>query len=378
MWLKFNSISTQYGLFYIGDLASGGGSFWINTSASKLWVYANNGTAGYINCSISSLNTTDWYNVTCVYKGYDISNSKIYINNTSQTLTTSGNFNYTYDFTGKKTTIADYYTTPPFRGFNGKIDETALWNTALTEAQVLEIYNNGKPGNLDNFSGTAPISWWRLGENAYFNTGTTPGPEFTVPNSIAGAPNGIGSGTVTTMLSADAPGTYANGIGDGLAITDRVGDAALSVANSQSYNMIPDDKVPYVPRYVGAQTTNAFEMTFDGVDDYFDLGSSIDVTGNTSFSYWFKANNTTQFGTVLDINSSSTTNRIWTGLYSGKIWAYTGTGNSVKTTTNYLANTWHHITVIKTFFSFYIAYLYKWSGRNNCLIKSDTGSNCKF
>ena len=112
--------------------------------------------------------------------------------------------------------------------------------------------------------------------------------------------------------------------------------------------MIPDDKVPYVPGYVGLQTANVFEMTFDGVDDFIDLGSSIDVTGNTSFSYWFKANNTTQFGTVLDINSSSTTNRIWIGLYSGKIWAYTGTGNSVKTTTNYLANTWYHITAIKT------------------------------
>ena len=281
MWLKFNSISTQYGLFYIGDLASGGGSFWINTSASKLWVYANNGTAGYINCSISSLNTTDWYNVTCVYKGYDISNSKIYINNTSQTLTTSGNFNYTYDFTGKKTTIADYYTTPPFRGFNGKIDETALWNTALTEAQVLEIYNNGKPGNLYNFSGTAPISWWRLGENAYFNTGTTPGPEFTVPNSIAGAPNGIGSGTVTTMLSADAPGTYANGIGDGLAITDRVGDAALSVANSQSYNMIPDDKVPYVPGYVGAQISNTYSKWHLMV-----LMTILMISTNSSIKFW--------------------------------------------------------------------------------------------
>jgi hypothetical protein len=286
MWLKFGSTSAQYGLFYIGDLAGGtSGSFWINTSASKLWVYASNGTAGYINCSISSLNTTDWYNVTCVYKGYDISNSKIYINNTSQTLTTSGNFNYTYDFTGKKTTIADYYTTPPFRGFNGKIDETAIWNTALTEAQVLEIYNNGKPGDLDNFSGTAPISWWRLGENAYFVNN-----DITLPNSIAGAPNGVSSGTATSMLSADAPGTYANGIGDGLAVTDRVGDAALSVANSQSYNMIPDDKVPYVPGYAGLQTDNVYSMAFDGTDNVFTIDNSTSYLNpaKITISLWFK------------------------------------------------------------------------------------------
>ena len=354
MWLKFNSISTQYGLFYIGDLASGGGSFWINTSASKLWVYANNGTAGYINCSISSLNTTDWYNVTCVYKGYDISNSKIYINNTSQTLTTSGNFNYTYDFTGKKTTIADYYTTPPFRGFNGKIDETALWNTALTEAQVLEIYNNGKPGNLDNFSGTAPISWWRLGENAYFNTGTTPGPEFTVPNSIAGAPNGIGSGTVATMLSADAPGTYANGIGDGLAITDRVGDAPLSVANSQSYNMIPDDKVPYVPGYVGAQIANNFSMSFDGVDDYFSaLSPGFSITTEWSVSCWIKTND----GSV-DGNSYrgffATGGYGSSGLFklsvidtNGYVDIWEGNSSRITGNTNVVDNAWHNVVLTK-------------------------------
>ena len=46
-----------------------------------------------------------------------------------------------------------------------------------------------------------------------------------MPNSITGAGDGIGSGSITTMLSADAPGTYANGIGTNLDIIDRVGDA---------------------------------------------------------------------------------------------------------------------------------------------------------
>ena len=66
-------------------------------------------------------------------------------------------------------------TTPVYIGkldasyANGKIDETAIFNTELTSAQVLEIYNNGRPNDLTTFSGTAPISWWRLGENAYFD-----------------------------------------------------------------------------------------------------------------------------------------------------------------------------------------------------------------
>ena len=113
-----------------------------------------------------------------------------------------------------------------------------------------------------------------------------------MPNSISGAPNGTGAGSVTSMLSADAPGTYANGIGDGLAITDRVGDAPLSTSNSQSYNMIPSNKSPYVPGYVGNQIANNFSMTFDGSNDYIDVGTGLKSTfdGATAFtiSAWFK------------------------------------------------------------------------------------------
>ena len=238
--------------------------------------------------------------------------------------------------------------------FNGKIDEASIFNYSLSEAQVLEIYNNGKPGNLDNFSGTAPISWWRLGENAYFNTGTTPGPEFTVPNSIAGAPNGIGSGTVTTMLSADAPGTYANGIGDGLAITDRVGDAALSVANSQSYNMIPDDKVPYVPGYVGAQIANNFSMSFDGVDDYFSaLSPGFSITTEWSVSCWIKTND----GSV-DGNSYrgffATGGYGSSGLFklsvidtNGYVDIWEGNSSRITGNTNVVDNAWHNVVLTK-------------------------------
>jgi hypothetical protein len=193
------------------------------------------------------------------------------------------------------------YTTGGSYFFNGKADEISIFNITLTSSQVLEIYNNGRPKDLTTFSGTAPISWWRLGENVYFNDV----PAFTVPNSIAGAPNGVGSGDVTSMLSADAPGTYANGVGTNLDIVDRVGDAALSVANSQSYNMIPDDKIPYVPGYVGDQISNTYSMAFDGTN-YFDLGSSLDLGINNTISCWvYKTNNSSVTLIGEDANSSN-------------------------------------------------------------------------
>ena len=184
-----------------------------------------------------------------------------------------------------------------------KIDEFAVWNTDLTEAQVLEIYNSGRPKDLSTFSGTAPISWWRLGENAYFNNNA-----ITIPNSISGAPNGTGPGTVVNMLSADAPGTYANGIGTNLDIIDRVGDAALSTSNSQSYNMIPSDISPYVPQYVGNQISNTYSMTFDSASNtYFNAGNptELQITGQLSISLWFKTSTSSGVRLVSKDNGSS-------------------------------------------------------------------------
>ena len=184
MWLKFDSISTQNGLFYIGDLAGGGGSFWINSSISRLWLQANNGAAGYAYCDISSLNTTDWYNLTCVYKGYDIANSKIYINNVPQTLTTSGDFDYTYDFTGKKTTIADYYNTPPLAPFYGEMSNVQVFNTALSGPEVETLYNYGSPiQTLANIPQSSNLkAWYKLDATEIYNSTTT---EWEVNNALS-------------------------------------------------------------------------------------------------------------------------------------------------------------------------------------------------
>jgi hypothetical protein len=278
LWYK-NETGSNEGLFTIMSsiTAQTTAPFAISYNTNSIYVWFGSTDYNYYSQTLDS----NWHHLSIVKNGTSLTT---YIDGSSVSPSgTSGSIPATIDTTNKKTFIGIYYSAS--FGYNGKIDETAIFNTALTSAQVLEIYNNGRPKDLTTFSGTAPISWWRLGENAYFDNNI-----FTVPNSISGAPNGVGSGTVTTMLSADAPGTYANGIGTNLDIIDRVGDASLSVANSQSYNMIPDDKVPYVPGYVGAQTTNAFEMTFDGVDDYIDANKTIQSNLDFSVSVWINPN----------------------------------------------------------------------------------------
>ena len=224
---------------------------------------------------------------------------------------------------------------------DGKIDEIALWSSALTATQVNQIYNNGRPGDLSSLS---PVSWWRLGEDAFFVNNN-----ITIPNQISGGPTGTGSGTQTAMLSADAPQSYGGGYGVGLAVTDKIGDAPNSTANSLSYNMIPDNRHPYIPGYVPAKVDNAFSMSFDG-QSYFSVDHSAlsTITNNPfSVSMWFKkptgasqkylggASDSTSSASVA-FNFSVTDKILWYGPAAG----------GVVTVGTYHDNNWHHVVFV--------------------------------
>ena len=45
---------------------------------------------------------------------------------------------------------------------DGKVDEVAVFNSALSAAQVASIYNGGKPQSLASYN---PVGWWRMGDN---------------------------------------------------------------------------------------------------------------------------------------------------------------------------------------------------------------------
>jgi hypothetical protein len=389
--LQFDSPYSNYSLYFdgtgdninVGNIQSLQGSFnfsisaWINlsasfsnrifgswdTSASKRIVgfavssvntlvlqVSNNGTSFEQRYSTSTISTNVWAHVVVTFSS---GNVNFYINGSVETpsnTTITQLYNVSSDyFIGA---LNSSEVTP----MNGNIDETSIFNTELTSAQVLEIYNNGRPKDLTTFSGTAPISWWRLGENAYFDNNS-----FIVPNSITGAPNGTGAGSITTMISADAPGTYANGIGTNLDILDRVGDAPLSTANSQSYNMIPSDISSYVPGYVGDQIANNFSMSFDSASsDYIEIQDS---TTNTfgfanktgSISAWIKINDLSAERPIASKRETGNPGKRQWMLLVGtdakvKFYAYNTDSQSDLTTSISTLSTgqWYHITVTLT------------------------------
>ena len=110
---------------------------------------------------------------------------------------------------------------------NGEISNVSIWNTALTTMQAREIYNEGLPSNLHNFSGTAPVSWWQLGENSSFN-----GNDWIVADEI-GSNNGESNGMSVDALT-NGVGTTANGTSTGMSEGSLVGDEPYSTANAIS------------------------------------------------------------------------------------------------------------------------------------------------
>lgn len=53
--------------------------------------------------------------------------------------------------------------------FQGKLDELAIFDSALSASDVTAIYNSGSPADISSLS---PFGWWRMGDNDS-GTGTT-------------------------------------------------------------------------------------------------------------------------------------------------------------------------------------------------------------
>jgi hypothetical protein len=194
-----------------------------NSNAFKAYI---NTTAGWY--SSENLNgfsdNTKWVNLVFIYDS--INNTLMLYSNASEGVTAT-------QPTGTLKTGADPLRIASEAGnnnFNGNISNVAIWNTALSASEVREIYNEGIPSNLHNFSGAAPVAWWQLGENSSFN-----GNDWICADEI-GSNNGESNGMPVGALT-NGVGTTANGTSTGMSEGSLIGDAPYSTANAISSGM---------------------------------------------------------------------------------------------------------------------------------------------
>ena len=144
--------------------------------------------------------------------------------------------------TSKSTTntkITDWGGASAYPGIVGDFSNVAFWNTALTASEAKEIYNEGLPSNLHNFSGTAPVAWWQMGSNSSYVNGWICADEIGANN---GATSNIGEESLVNGV-----GTTANGISTGMSEGSLIGNAPYSTANAVSSGMAVTAKGTDVP-----------------------------------------------------------------------------------------------------------------------------------
>ena len=108
-----------------------------------------------------SANVGSWTNLVATYDGSStLAGLKIYVNGTRADVTDSATGSYT----------SMHNTTAPFEigkystsYADGLIDETAVFNSELSQSDVTSIYGGGTPSSLSSYSSL--VSWWRCGDS---------------------------------------------------------------------------------------------------------------------------------------------------------------------------------------------------------------------
>lgn len=182
--MEFDSLSDQYidagNITSLNSQSSFSTSTWINcialstspvvlsggsSSSNRVYIqFVNSTTLRYVNggdindLTISNIADGNWHHISTVHSGTSLN---IYLDGAKTSFTTTA----LSTNIGDSFTIGAYFTrTSNF--WDGLIDEVGLFNVALTDAEILSIYNateTGKTADLNDLT-TPPVKWYRMGD----------------------------------------------------------------------------------------------------------------------------------------------------------------------------------------------------------------------
>ncbi len=231
VWLKTDHVNSPGDSqnTYVKNITGGTGFFnffslfMMGLNVPKIGNYVANtsGSTGF-NLSTNNLNDNIWHHCFLTFDG---STLRSYVDG-SLNVTIEGITSWTSNILKK---IGKYEHAANLRCFDGILSNMAVWNSALTASKAREVYNEGIPSNLHNFSGTAPVAWWQLGENSSFTS------DWVFADGI-GSNNGQGQ-NLTEINLTNGVGTTANGVSTGMSESSLIGDAPYSTANAISNGM---------------------------------------------------------------------------------------------------------------------------------------------
>tara|TARA_R110000772_G_scaffold95809_1_gene194193 strand:- start:248 stop:1348 length:1101 start_codon:yes stop_codon:yes gene_type:complete len=152
-WVKPNTFQGGYGYFFSGSTSTGGGIAMSEGGSSAIYypgvLYYYNGSSTSLILDVV-LTENVWQHIAIVFESNNtISTYKNGVYGTGKAY--SGSLKSTW------ANIGTFATTTHW--LNGRVDEVAIFSSALTPSQVASIYNNGEPSNISYLN---PSSWWRF------------------------------------------------------------------------------------------------------------------------------------------------------------------------------------------------------------------------
>lgn len=220
LWLKRDVVSTQQTLLGGSSLSSPAYHMLIFTGNQFYMRYSSTVFIGWTLSNVTTpLNdTTNWINIVVVRTGNTV---KLHLNGDNVGISPNASGGGAIGALGTQFTDIGAEANGTFPT-NGIINNVAAWD--VDTVLPSEIYNGGTILDLTTLS-TAPVNWWKMGEDATFvyNPGGTG--DFTIPDQVGSNP-----GTSTTVP-----------------IERRVGFAPSSENNAVTINMDFVDVVLEVP-----------------------------------------------------------------------------------------------------------------------------------
>ncbi len=138
---------------------SAGKHFSFRRDASTDYLTIYDGSTNYT--SSNALPTGEWVHILC--RCYNTT-MELYYNGVSKSIgTPSQNFDIDTEAGATIGAYNDWFTHP----MNGKVDEVAIWNAGLTQAEAVAIYNSGTPldltANSGNYTSASDLQcYWKM------------------------------------------------------------------------------------------------------------------------------------------------------------------------------------------------------------------------
>lgn len=171
-WANLNTIAADSAIVskYSGGIPRPFQLYYSNAQAAFGFQYDLNKTSWSWSTGLT-ISTGTWYHLVGVYDS-SAQTVTLYVNGIIQNVATSAT---TISSDGRPLWIGATNDSNP-KYFNGKIDDVALFTTALTSAQVTKLYRSGTIGKKvdlvigksypDVVLADSPVAYWRLGESS--------------------------------------------------------------------------------------------------------------------------------------------------------------------------------------------------------------------